>query len=653
MPPRVTDDIVWVPELEMAIDFQGTWMTQVLSPPPFTVLRGECLDAPVSLEIYALDPEEFRHIDSVGRDLVHSRLTRVSAERYDETPKGLDAHAAGLERGRPTELTAAITFDNDAYYVMAFSADPGVLEVELWRVQAMISATTYGRHESYGKGLGGLVNLMGAHLSEPQVIMGQSRAQLGFLRRPHRPGPPPIPPRQTPSDKVVVDPQLLTFPQGPPPIPAQPRTSGVEDGALSDFERQLTGVDEEAPLQEGRVPSLRSVVDRDDLADFEARLKAGADEPLADEEAPTSASSWPAPWEPLPTLRPGYGTVPRPEVPLALTASAMRTRRAQEIIAFAESLPAQIGFHAEKIYGVGESLSHRAEEPFSVVGLERVPMLLEAMLSARQSALSMQEVLAVDLPRRAFSRLGRQAPRGGVFALSEALEAMCRDDDDTAADLIGWRLGWRHLQARLPVFGLFHHSILIPARARTMAYTDLDGPLQGLDLEARIELWRHSSEDERRQLLGQLHKANLETPLERIGEAFVEMATSRSQPAWARARWALALGPRGCAQEYAGLMSALVRGEVLGVPHNAQAIARMSPCVGDHLSGLVPGVDLGLGKLGQTFGALNGVGVLKGLKGTEVAICVLAKQIETEDHGALSEQLRILSAQIYLHVARS
>ncbi len=683
MAPTVTDDMVWVPELEMALEFQGTWATQVLPPPPFTLMRAQCRDAPIEMEVYALDPEEFRHVDSVGRDLVHSRLAEVSAERYTSTPRGVDVNAAGVEQGRAVEIAAFVTRDNDVYYVMAFSAPPGVLEEQLWRVEGMAASATYGHHASFGTGLKGLVNLVGAQLAEPRVVMGQSRAQLGPRKGPP-PLPPPIPPTPIPPlPKVVVDPALLE----PQPPARRPNATplGSED-LLSDFDAQLQASAPDpgwpasgdprpgdpspgaikpgqpgfaalkfAPRAEAGVeppardPSrVRSVADRDELAEFEARLQESLGKPAP---LPVEGPRWPAPWEALPSVRPQHGLAPRTRAPLALTAVAQRERRVQEIVDFAESLPAQVGFHAEKIFGVGEHLSHREDEPFGVMGLDRLPIALEAVLQARQGDLNFQEHLDVDAPRRAWSRLGRQAPEGSAVLLDEVLVAMSRDDDDTAADMMGWRLGWRQVQSRLPAFGLHRHSILIPSRARMLAMTDLEGPLEGMDLQARVDLWRQLSEDERRQVIGQLHVQHLETPLDRIAEAFLGAAQDRSIPWALKAQWALALGPRGCAREYAGLMAALMRGEVLGPPHQDKALGLFKPCVGDHLSGLVPGVDLGVGKLGQTFGALCGAGVLLKMRGSEVAICVLAKQIQTEDHAALAEELRVLSARLYMVIS--
>lgn len=739
--PRVTDDLIWVAELEMAIEYQGSWKTQVLPPAPFTALSAECEDAPLWLEIYALDPDEFRHIDSVGRDLVHSRLSKLTHERYEPTPRGLDVSALGVERGRPTELTAAITFDNDAFYVVAFSAAPGVMEGQQWRVQAMLASTTFGRHGSYGTGFEGLLNMMGAHLAESQVIMGQSRAQLGLLRRFERSAPPPEvaqraqqslkpslegdvdwrgddedlltvqgppsggppPPDKAPrrrgffkwrksrrgrgdageargaladgleaqdvgafahldspgdgdgvsdrsseSPKVVVAPELLER-NGHKPTEqggdgAQSRGSSGDQRALDAFEASLKPQDDGSSAH-----ALRSVADRDELADFEARLRESA--PVVQSPVDTGPR-WPSPWEALPNVQPQLQMRVRPEAPMALTARASVERRAQAIFAFADSLPARVSFHAEKVFGVGESLSYHAEESFSVVGLERVPMALEALLQARQSELSLNESLPIGPPRRALSRMGRQLPDDVAVIVRDALMSMTREDDATAADLIGWRLGWKAVQARLPAFGLMHHTIMTPARARALAFTDLNGPLRGTTLEQRIELWRQCDEEERRHLIGQLHQHHLETPLETLAEAFLDVATSQAVPWALKARWALALGPRGCAVEYARLMAGLLRGAVLGPPHSEQAMAMLKPCVGDPLTGMVSGVEMTFGKMGQTFGALNAAGVIARLRGSEVAICVLTKQIETQDYDALVEQLRILTAQIYHHIMK-
>ncbi len=648
---RVTDDLVWVPELEMAIEYHGTWATQLLPPPPFTALRAECQEAPISLEIYALDPEEFRHIDSVGRDLVHSRFQKVTSERYEPTPRGLDVSAMGIERGQPTEIVATICFDNDAFYVVAFSAGLEVLAEQQWRTQAMAASVTFGRHGSYGTGIEGLLNLVGSHLTESQVIMGQSRAQLGDLRKvlpTSKRGRKPADPRGASADasnKVVVDPALLDEASqvgGAAPSTAPPAPPAGLGGALAN------AIDALAAQEEGlgqASSSIRSVADRDDLADFMARL---GETPV--QVTPVEVPRWPAPWDTLPNVQPHLRARPGGGTPLALTARGGQRSRASEIITFAQSLPADIGFHAQKVFGVGEAFEHRSQEPFSVVGLDRIPMALEAMLQVRQRELSMNEPLQITPTRRALSPLGRQMAPEESMTVHEALKAMCRDDDATAADMVGWRLGWRQIQARLPAFGLAHHSMLSPARARMLAFTDLEGPLQGTPLPQRIELWRQLDQDERRQVIGQCHKAHLETPLETITSAYLEVLGDHSIDADSKARWALALGPRGSAQEYAGLMASLMRGEVLGAPTHEQAMSLMKPCVGDHLSGLVPGVELTVGKLGQAPGALCGAGILTRQRGAEVAICILAKQVRTIDHHGLAEQIRVLAGQIYLHI---
>lgn len=104
--------------------------------------------------------------------------------------------------------------------------------------------------------------------------------------------------------------------------------------------------------------------------------------------------------------------------------------------------------------------------------------------------------------------------------------------------------------------------------------------------------------------------------------------------------------------EYTQLIAALVRDEVLGMTWGERIRAAMKPCVGDQLSGAVAGVQMIGGKLGQTFGALNAAGWVAPIAGTEVAMCILARKIETNDHEALAEQLRLVAGLTYQVVLR-
>ncbi|MEL6182065.1 MAG: serine hydrolase, partial [Myxococcota bacterium] len=328
-----------------------------------------------------------------------------------------------------------------------------------------------------------------------------------------------------------------------------------------------------------------------------------------------------------------------------------RSRREWELISFAEGLPARVAFYGEKIYGIGESVEHQSEHPFSVAGLDRVALLLEASLRHLQGELADDELMAVGSPRRAIGRWGGDIPDNHAIPVGAAITRMIRDDDATAFDLLGWRLGWRSIQQHLPSFGLQHHSLISPMRAQALAMTgSLAGPLKELVLSDRLQLWRGLDEEERRQIIGQIHNANLETAHDVLTEAYLE-ATAHSEVDWnTRSRWALALGPRGTAREYGQLIVRLSRGEVLSPAHSGWVLERLKPCSGDHLSGLLPGVSMYAGKLGQNLGVLNAAGILGQIDGGEVAVCLLARDITTSDYTDLVEQTRILASYIYQYI---
>jgi hypothetical protein len=285
-----------------------------------------------------------------------------------------------------------------------------------------------------------------------------------------------------------------------------------------------------------------------------------------------------------------------------------------------------------------------------VIGLDRIAILLEAVLQIQQGALDPAEVLAMGTPRRAISPLGRGVPEGHGVAVDRALKAAVHDDDHTAADLLGWRLGWREIQQHLPAFGLAHHTMILPARVRFLAFTNLPGPLAELSLEARIELWRELSEDDRRSFVGEIYKTNLDTELDVLTDAFLDVAEDPLVTWETKTRWALALGPRGCASEYGALVASLFRGQVLSPAHSQMAVAALKPCAGDFLSGAGHGEVSAFGKLGQTFGALGGAGVVVTAGGGEAAVCLLAKNIRTADVGGLVEELRELSSLLVTYV---
>lgn len=632
--PLIQDDLVWFPELEAALEFQGAWEVQILLPPPFVVLCAECRDVPLSLEVYALDPDYYRTAQHAAHDQLRARLLNLTREEYQGHDDQCEAQALGYETDLPTEIQARAVYENDAFYVMAFSAWPGLLEAEQWRVQAMFGAATFGQHRSYGRGLSGLARMVGAHLTESDVSVGRSRAHLGFLRdqdtvRRGRPA-------KFSSEDLEAQPEPTEQGAAPEILELEPIT--LPDDILTELEATPPPI----PTQ-----AQRPAPSNYELREFERRLAQAPSQPAAPTER------WPAPWEPLPNLQKDSGTLKPEDLLPHRPVVGSRDHRAMELFGYAESLPADVSFYAEKVFGVPEVFAYRDGEPFPVMGLDRVPLLLEALLQIRQHNLTFREALPLGEPRRAWSPMGRDLPDNVGVPVLDALQAMIRQDDATAADLIGWRLGWRQVQERLPALGLPSHSVLLPARARALAMTRLPGPFEGLSLPQRVDFWRTLSEDERRATVGQLHKLHLETPLEAIQEQIVELALDDSV-SWAdKARWALALGPRGCAREYGALFASLLRGEVLGGVHGEKAMELLRPCVGDQLSGGVPGVELRAGKLGQGMGALLGAGYLGRLDGAEVAICVLTRNVRTSDHLALAQQLRILSALIYEHVIKA
>ena len=593
---RVVDgDIRWFVELEAAVEFRGTWEVSVRQPPPFPVLCAECLDAPLSLEIYALDPDDFRNAEEVAFDLVHSRLDPVADEACRPSAEGWDVRATGTEIDLPTEIQAYVVYGNDAWYVMAFSAWESQIEGELWRIHAMTAAATFGKHRQFGAGVDGLVNMVGHHLADAGVQYGRSRSHLGFTRA------------------------QSTIRRG------RPRGWSDENPPIPDWEVEDTI--EEPVTQAG--PAWE-----EELSAFDHRLRERTG------QLPPPEPAWPRPWMPLPNVQPRRGSGDPRRMQTVRIAGAGRAAREQELRTFLDGLPAEVALYGEKIYGVPRGFGHRELLAFPVVGLDRIPVAMEAALRLRQGELEPGHGLAVGPPRRCLSPLGRAVEDGLGVPVERAMAAMLRDDDATAFDLLGWELGWRDVQARLPAFGLAHHSALVPARARALAFCALDGPLAGMDFAQRVELWRGLDEDGRRDVIRRLHNTHLELSLDALESAWLD-AAHRPDPDRSRARWSAALGPRGCAMEYAQLIAGLLRNEVLGVTWAARLQGHMKPCVGDHLSGAVAGVELIGGKLGQTFGALNGAGWLGPLAGPEVALCILARRITTDDHEALAEELRL------------
>lgn len=619
---RVVDgELEWFAELELALEFRGDWTVAVRQPPPFPVLCAECKDAPLSLEVYALDPDNFRTGEAVGVDLLQSRLDPLDSESYQPSGKGWEVHGVGVEVDLPTEIRAYVVYDNDVWYVLAFSGWSGTLDDELWRIHAITRSAQFGKHPSHGTGVDGLMKLVSHHLADAGVQFGRTRGHLGFTR----------------AQSTIRRGRPAGWTDEQPPIPETdeepiPPTLSVEAAPL-----EVDGELLDDPLADGLAEELLA---------FDQKLRDRTGERL-----PTPEPKWPRPWQALPNVQ------ARPADPDPRSLEAVRAPRGgrasreQEIRAMIDALPAEVAVYAEKIHGVPSSFGHRELLAYSVTGLDRLPVAMEAGLRLRQSELTSGQVLAVGSPRRAPSRLGREVPDGAGVTVDEALIAMFREDDWTAYDLLGWELGWKDVQSRLPAFGLTHHSVLVPARARVLAYCDLAGPLQGLDFSERVERWRGLDTGGRRALIGQVHKAQLELPLEELEAAWLEVA-HRPDPDGSRGRWSLALGPRGCAMEYTQLIAALVRDEVLGMTWGERIRAAMKPCVGDQLSGAVAGVQMIGGKLGQTFGALNAAGWVAPIAGTEVAMCILARKIETNDHEALAEQLRLVAGLTYQVVLR-
>jgi len=621
----ITDELAWFPDLEVTIDFRGTWRYQMLYPPAFPMLMAWCEDVDLVMEVYPMDPDRFAAAAVVAKDLIFNRLTRVSIEKIEGEIDAVDVMAVGLERDSPTQLSGQVVFDNDTYYVMAFSGEPSTSVQQAWRIEAMLTSATFGPNRSYGQGVKGLFKLVGSKLSESEVPVGYSRGQVTpwLLHLPHH------------AENAKAGGTTLDNPplEGKTPPPA--------------FKDEFARLEYE--LEHGPLPSPTDeqiTFSEAEYSRFEASLK---NRPPPTTEPEPEPAAWPRPWELLPNVSTTRPSPPHNMLPPRLKARAP-SRREWEIFERADELPAEVAFYAEKVHGVGESIAYQAERGFGVYGLERIPMMLEASLRYHQGELKLDELLEVGPPRRALSPFGRTIPDGSAITVQKALDAMVRDDDLTASDLIGWRLGWRSLQAHLSNFGLSRHSMISPFRVQALAFTDLDGPLQGLDLQTRIDLWKSLNSDEQRQLIGKIHKANINTPLDQINDAYLNRVTDSTLPWKLLSRWALAIGPRGTAADYGKLMASLTRGEILSPSHSEWALGRLKPCAGDHLSGLAHGVSLFSGKIGQTLGCLNGAGVLGKVTGQEVAICLLARNISTDDYTDLAEQLRVLATLIYQHI---
>lgn len=657
---KVNDELVALPPLEMALEFVGAWDYQILLPPPMTILCAECEDAPISLEVYALDPDRHKGPREAARDHVAARLRNVTVEEYSRAGQAVFVRAMGYEGDLPTELFAQAIHAHDAHYVLSFSGWPASLEPEQWRIQAMLGATTFGQHRPYGRGVTGLARMVEAHLSESDVVLGRSRAQFGFVRaqatvrrgKPTLGGVGDAPhAAQAPPPTSAPDPWASVRPASPPkpPGPRLDPWTQARAGSLSDA---LQGAPQGLPKQAPDVGAESIFSPSHDLRDFERRLSEGGAARGDDAKKPPPRR-WPAPWEPVPNFQEGTAGVDPELLRISRGPTQSRELREAHLLALADRLPGKVAVYAEKVRGTPGSFEVRAQEVFGVAGLERVPLLLDALLRMRQGELSGEEPLTLGPPRRALSPWGHALPDGALIPTLDALGAMVAQDDATAADLVGWRLGWKVVQERLAAFGLARHSVLSPARARLLAWTDLEGPFQGLDLGRRVAMWKGLDEEGRRATLGQLHNAHLETPLEEIEGEFMACVTDPSTPREVLARWDLALGPRGCAQEYGALFAALARGQALGGPADEQARTFLRPCAGDALSGVTPGVELQFGKQGQSLGVLCAGGVLGRLQGDEVALCVLVRDIQTDDRVALVEQTRILAGLVYEHVLKS
>jgi len=638
----ITDDLVWVDALELSIEFRGSWQYAVVPAPPFPILSAECQDTPLALEIYPLDPNKLRNTTEVARDLLACRLDGVAREDILASEDEATVQAEGLENGAPTRLYAQITFDHDAYYVLVFSGPPPVIEAERWRLDAMMGSVTYGQHRPHGSGVRGLISLVESRITESDVPVGRSRGQLGPVhgrggvrRTPLRPDV-----RKTPFSERAPE-WIAEKITGQTPSTVKETRSGATftdaldaqliSDDLADFESRLA----DGSSKPG--PSFREPAD-DDLDDFAQRLDTA--------KPPAAALRWPAPWEPVGNLDNQRGKSSRTSPPPSFR-SRSRDRREIEIVGLLSGLGAEVAVYAEKVFGVGESFAHRDLEPFPVIGLDRIPLLIEAHLRVLQGDLSLEDPLTLGPPRRAFSPLGRKIPDGHAMPLSAALRAMITEDDATGADLVGWHVGWRELQERLPIMGLAHHTMLLPNRARMLAFTDLDGPLCGLDLELRVDLWRSLEEEERRQTIAETHKAHLDTDLRELGESYLAFCTDETVPLAQKAQWARALGPRGTAREYGVLMARLMRGELLSPVLSRNVLDGLKPCLGDPLSGALQGIDMIAGKLGQDFGCLNVAGVLGNPAGNEVAVCVLVRSIQTTDLSGLVEQLHLVGRFVH------
>jgi hypothetical protein len=177
--PVVRDELAWFSEIQLAMEFRGHWSVAVRQPPPFPVMCAECLDAPISLEVYVLESDGYPTGEVVAADLVRNRLEPIYSEVISRNGRGWEVTATGREVDLPTSIWAQVIYANDVWYVLAFSGWEAQLNEEVDRARAMVATAMFG---SQARGVDGVVDWVGSELTDGAVQMGRSRRELGFLR---------------------------------------------------------------------------------------------------------------------------------------------------------------------------------------------------------------------------------------------------------------------------------------------------------------------------------------------------------------------------------------------------------------------------------------------------------------------------------------
>ena len=171
--------MVWFEDLELGLSFPGQWSVHVRQPPPFPVVCGEWLDAPVSMEAYCLEADLFPTAEAVALDLTGARLKSCRNLRCTPGTRGWHVTASGREVDLPTDIWAYLTYQNEVWYVLAFSGWRGGLEPCMDEIIAMATSATSGEGKARQRGV---LSWVRNQLSSAGVQAGRSRAEVGFTR---------------------------------------------------------------------------------------------------------------------------------------------------------------------------------------------------------------------------------------------------------------------------------------------------------------------------------------------------------------------------------------------------------------------------------------------------------------------------------------